>query len=189
MTKEQLIEQVSEYIIKLDKNADLHPEIVAKHITAAIRQILYSTFRKVPTELDLMSKKFTLNIVNNESTLPCSIYQLPDMAAIRRVSLTEDDLDVEQHLFTPREVSMAAVYGLLDVAKVDTSSKYYVSEKSIKWSRLPDGISAVDVWLIPTFDTMEDEDEVYIPSGKDIDFFDVLRTILSGTAKENLLNR
>lgn len=189
MTREQLIEQVSEYIVKLDKNADLHPEIVAKHITAAIRQILYSTFRKVPTELDLMSKKFTLTISNNESTLPCSIYQLPDMAAIRRISLTGEDLDREQLLFTPREVSMASVYGMLDVAKIDTTVKYYVSEKSIKWSNLPTGLTEVDAWLIPTFDTLEDDDEVYIPSGKDIDFFEVIRTILSGTAKENLINR
>jgi hypothetical protein len=86
-------------------------------------------------------------------------------------------------------MSMASVYSLLETSKLTNYVKYYISEKSIKFDDLPQEVTHLNVWLIPTFDSLEDQDEVYIPSGKDIDFFEIIRSILSGTAPAKLQNR
>ena len=185
MTKEQLTELTTEHLIKLDKNSVLHPEIASKLITMAMNQILYDTFRRVPTELDLMAKEFTIDLTDGSAELPVSVYQLPEMAQVRRISLVDDNyLPI-----VPQPVSSIPMYNLLDVGLIDTTISFSLTGKTLTLYNLPSGTTQVKAWLIPTFDTLEDDDEVYIPSGKNIDFYTIIEQIYQSVQPPNLLNQ
>lgn len=185
MTKEQLVELVSKHLIKLDKNNILHPETVSKIITMTFNQILYDTFRRVPYELDLMAKEVTITPVNGEYELQFSVYQLPEMAQFRRFSLTDDP----SFMIVSQPVSGIPIYQNLDVGLIDTTCTYSFVGKKLKFERLPEGTTSLKGWVLMTFDSLDDNDEVYIPSGKGIDFYKIAEQIFSTTQGPNLLNQ
>lgn len=185
MTKNQLIELVSSQLIKLDKNNRLHPEVVSKLISVAMNQLLYDTFRKVPTELDLMSKPYSLTIENGSAELPVTVYQLPESGQIRRFSMADNSVLT----IVPEPLNGMSLYAHLDVGLIDTTPSFSLSGKTMTFNNLSDSITEITVWLIPSFDALEYDDTVYIPSGKSIDLYNIVSQLAGLSQPANLLNQ
>lgn len=185
MKKNQLIELVRNNLVKIDKVNILHPEIVSKYITIAMNQILYDTFRRVPDELDLMSKEYDLTVSGGQAELPVSVYQLPGYAQVRRLVLPQD------YTFTivPEPLNATVLYSHLDVGKISTVPSFSITGDLMLFNNLPSAITSLSAWLIPTFDSLDEDDEVYIPSGKSIDLYTIVSQIAGNSQPPNLLNQ
>lgn len=185
MRKVELIETVKKNLIKLDKNNLLHDELVSRFIATGMNQILYDTFRKVPGELDLMSKIYTIDVEDGESELPVSVYQLPNYAQIRRFAL----LSLTPYMIVPQPLNGESFYSNLEVGLIDTTPSFSLSSQKIFFQNLPEEIVQLKVWVIPSFEDLDYEDEVYIPSGKSIDLYGIIQQLAGSSQPANLNNK
>jgi len=186
MTREKLIEIVKKRL------GGGHYEMLAMNIGMAFNQINYETFRKDLSALDLYTKEFLdvdvdYNTINNYyySTLPEEIVQLPDtQAGVRRIMHScENTL-----IFVPIKKDAKSIFDLLEVGQVDLAIGYSVESTQVIYDRKPQGIDKVRMDLVIPFDKYDDDDVIFIPSGKDELLIETIVNLLQGQPKENKVN-
>lgn len=186
MTREQLIE-----IVKKRLGGKHHHEMIAMNIGMAFNQINYETFRKDLSNLDLYTKEFLdvdvdYNTTNNYyySTLPEEIVQLPDtQSGVRRIMHSCENTLV----FVPMKKDAVSVFALLDQVKTSTIP-FVVEATQVIYTRKPQGIDKVRMDLVIPFDKYDDDDLIFIPSGKDELLIETIVNLLQGQPKENKVN-
>jgi hypothetical protein len=184
MTKEQLVELVSKRVEAIDKGNRLHPETVAKYITMAFSQLFTSTFIKTRRDLDVYTKQYELTVEDGFAPFTVSLYQLPFMAQVRGIA----DISDRTRRYVPVDVSGPSLYDNLDVGLIDDSVSYSITPTGLQFYDLPDAITQVRAWLVPTFDSLDDDDDVHIPASRDLDFFQVIDQIVMSKRPSDLKN-
>jgi len=183
MLKEKLIELVRKKLEKIPEINIAHEETISLHITMAFNEIMYATFRKNKSDLDLYSYPYTVTVTDNQATLPVSCYQLPQNAQIRSITPTEDN----STMIVPVSQGNDVLYRNLDVGKVDTTRSFTLSGDTVTFDGLNTQTTSVKMWLVTSFEDVPYGTNVYVPSGKDIDFLSVVTQIATGQIP-NLLN-
>lgn len=188
MKKITLIETISDWLMS-DNAGDLkgkyHPSIISTWLNSAFNQSIYNAWlngKKYSdfSQLDAWSKIHECTIESQTGTvahafLPFAPVQLPDGLGLREVSDHADNMNV----FAPIEAASNVVFAELEVDSMDTTPTYRLlqnnlntgaGEKShmLKLERMPtgaDAIISVDVMMISSLESLDDYDEMVIPSG------------------------
>lgn len=196
MKKEQLIEFVSQSIIAgeipQEKMKFVHPERLQYFISSAFNTIYYNTYRKDPTELDFHSHTYEADIlydVNEDTyytTPPKTIVQFPNMGGIRKIG-TLQGKKVE---FVKSDINESDLVSgtILDLIS-DSIGYYYANNKIIYRNFDPySGISKVRLKIVVPFIDLDWEEEVYIPSGKDLDLVQIVKQLVLTRQPEDKQN-
>lgn len=164
MTKEQLIELVG-------SNVQGHPQMIAMALGRAFNQLLYSTFRKDLSNLDLYAKNATGTIANGVCDLPQSIVQLPVPGdGIRTITPTKE----KGVYFIPM-----SEHAMRTFQSFSTPSSYVgwcVRNGRIEFEETD--VTDITISYIPPFDALDDEDEVYVPVGADVQLIGLTQQFL-----------
>lgn len=178
MKKVQLVEILHKRIAGRDKSSSLSKPLLEKYISLAWEQIMYDTFKRNPHELDLYAKEYSdLAIVDGKVELPVQIVQLPNMAGIRQLRLGEYSIGIQS-------IGMSAIHDELEVGSVDREYSYSLYGNIIKIYGKQD-YSTVSIFLIPTFDNYEANDDVYVPGGKSQVFVETIYSFLRDYFRDN----
>lgn len=171
MTKEQLIEFIGKEL-----PTPQHPEMIALAVGRAFNQLLYTTFRKDMSNLDLYTRAFNTTIREDGNvlytTIPSSIVQLPVPGdGIRMISPTKE----KGMYFSPMgEHAMRAFEAF------DTPSSYVgwcIRNGRIEYQDTT--VRDITISLIPPFEAYDDDDEVHIPSGADVQLISLAHQFLN----------
>lgn len=174
-----------------------HPEILSKHIEMAwnylIKTVAYREAEQLDDWglLDAFTKTYVpvevkFDEVRNErySNLPVSIVDLPRNRGIRFIS----DIHNQSNQYLYRDNNSVDIYSNLDVSKVIPTPRYYREGDKVFYSGLSSLIPNVLQKLIPNFSSLDDDDEVPIPSAYNKLIFDLVYQQMMNLRPEKLSN-
>ena len=175
-----------------------HPEIISKHITMVlnylIKDVLYKEILRDNNWglLDSYVKSFeNISILENEnrnekySILPASVVSLPANRGVRLVCY----MQTQSSPFFYRNNNTSNIYGGLDVEEVSQQVRYYVEGNKVYYSNhITATASKVLMKLIVTFDNLEDDDDIEIPSGYGKLLFELVMQSMLGMPLEKISN-
>ena len=172
----------------------VHAGTLSVYIGRAFNQIIYETFRKNSSDLDLFSKTFlNVEVKKDEDQgiyyckLPVPIIQLPGAGDGVLSVNTMMGRGIE---FVATGSSLGRIHEDLEVRDMDGPIPYYVTSGRIEFeNKSPiEDISKVKVVLVPSFDALDMLDEVYIPSGKDAEILELVTRFAVGAPVEKEIN-
>lgn len=183
MTKEQLIELVGKALpIKQ------HPAIIGAAIGRAFNQILYSTFRKDLSNLDLYTRGFDTIIHYDEnrdvfySDIPAPIVQLPVPGDGIRMITPIKEKGVH---FVPMKDHAMRMFGAF--TEVSSFVGWAIRNQRVEYESGVEGMQITNHLVIP-FDMYDDEDEIYLPVGADMEIIGLAAQILNGRPEKKTID-
>lgn len=181
MTKEQFVKLIQTQLSNGNVTAALmgkyHPAEIEKFIELAYNDVVgkaysqsqrYSDFSQLDNHIKAYKKVPVLwdqDLCEYYSILPAPIIQIPDNQAIRLISPMLD----QSYAFVYEDNSSTAVFNELEVSVLDSSSSYQVEGSQIRYkSGMSEDMAKAGMLmkLVVQFDSLEDEDEVYMPAGQ-----------------------
>lgn len=188
MTKTELITLVIDRLGG-DKQK-YHPNVITKWITMAFNTIYYTTFRKDLGNLDLYSQTYdnvpVLKDVDRDKyycEFPAPIVQLPEPGeGVRYIHLKKD----RSLKFVPVTIHSAVVFGGLDVNIVDPTIGYSITNGRIEFED-NDVLQyeTLSVRIVRPFEAYDEDEPIYIPSGTDEQFMELIVNLLMGQVPES----
>ena len=184
MKKIQIIDTIIDFLASDaagDSKGVYHPEIVKQHLNNVFNQAVYNTWlngKKFSdfSQLDAWSRTYECNIIaQTHAFLPFPPVQLPDGMGIRQVCDHDDPTVVFAYL----EATANVVFSALDVNTMDDTPTFRLEQNNLftgagepshllrleKLPVAPDQIDSVDVMMIVPIETLDDYDDVVMPSG------------------------
>ncbi len=181
MNKEQLVKIIQTQLANGNVTSALlgkyHPAEIEKFIEMAYNDVVgkaysqsqrYSDFSQLDNHIKAFKNvpvAYDKDLCEYYSILPAPIIQIPDNQAIRLISPMRD----QGYAFVYEDNSATAVFNELEVNALDSSVAYQVEASQIRYkSGMTDDMAAAGVLmkLVVQFDALDDEDEVYMPSGQ-----------------------
>jgi hypothetical protein len=168
MRKVECIEAIIEQL-----PTKVNPKVIELFIGRAFNQIIYETFRKDLTNLDIFTKAYyNVPVQLDEDTdqyyseLPVQIVQLPISGDGVMAIHSMKGKGVE---FAAKKSGMQDIHRELEVAYLDGPISYWLMNGRVEYGAKPflDSIQKVKMSLIPQFGELDMMDEIHIPSGKD----------------------
>lgn len=158
----------------------VHPGTLSIYIGRAFNQIIYATFRKNLSDLDLFSRTYTKVEVKKDNEqqlyycdLPVSIVQLPNAGdGVRGIS-TMAGKGLE---FVPISSNLQKLHEDLEIRDTDGPIPFMVMNNRIEFgNKSPmEDVSEVKLTIIPQFEALDMLDEFYIPAGKDEELLELV---------------
>lgn len=175
-------------------------DYIAFAIGMAFNQIIYDTFRKDLSNLDLYTKTYSADISQDSTTniyysqFPVNgIAQLPDPAeGIRRIMRGKaskiDQIDGIE--FVPIKGNMHLVYDEDEIRQISNAIGYKVMNGRVeyRWMKPEVAEAGVRMDVVRTIDTYGDYEQVHIPSGKDQLILEIVLKMLSGQPYDDIVN-
>jgi hypothetical protein len=200
MTKENLIDLLTTQLAASDITGPmmrkLHQRDIEQLVSMAYNNILfeaYNAFKKTKdtSNFDQYIKTYkdvdvTFDASRDEyySIIPVTLAQLPNNNAIRVISPKRG----QRQAFVYQDNTAVAIFGNLEVDSIMTQTTFYVEGQNVYYEDLGVGQTQVMMKLIPVFTELSDEDEVYIPAGKDQVVFEFVVKALMGRGNEQMAN-
>lgn len=182
-TKEALIELIGR------NYPDAEMQVVEACIGRAFNMIFYETFRNDMSNLDLYAKTYAdVSVLQDEkdtyySLLPVQTVQFPDVAeGVRRIYLKKG---ARVRRFIPVSRDSWNANSLAN--RVSSLVCFSVKSDRVEYKDYPQ-CDSVYMDLVVPFELMDEDDPVYIPSGKDIVLFQMVDSFLKGTPKVDKVN-
>jgi len=180
MTKQELIELIEHNLSGGDTVVDLRgrydPRIISYHIGMVFNQIFYDTFRLNPTGLDLYAQEYTVDILCDNgqyySNLPNSLVQMPRDAGMRQIR--SNVIIEESETFKPMTAQSISLMSRGDLGEFTDDTWYYIRGTKVYYAYADADITSVKMLMLVPFQNLDDEDEIYIPSGKEDEFFQLV---------------
>jgi len=179
MTKEQLIELVGKAL-----PTKQHPAMIGAAIGRAFNQILYSTFRKDLSNLDLYTRPYDTTIEYDSSrdvyysNIPAPIVQLPVPGDGIRMITPVKEKGVH---FVPMKDHAMRMFDVF--TEVSSFVGWAIRNQRVEYESGLQGMQITKHLVIP-FDMYEDEDEIYLPVGADMEIIGLAAQILTGMRPE-----
>lgn len=197
MTKDQFIELIKRRLaggyLTPEQLSKISSDVIEYNVSRAFNQIFYEVFRQDSSNLDLYCKEYrNIDILYDTETdtyysiLPESIVQLPDpQNGVRRINLMQNNTV----RFVPVEADSIGVFDMLDVSLVSDMIKFTVnSGKRIEYYNMNPDYTKVRMSLVIPFEKYEGSDDVYIPSGQELNLADTVIKLLLNQPDEKKLN-
>lgn len=172
----------------------LHPKVVAVFMGRAYNQIIYDTFRKDLSNMDLFAKTYLgVEIEHDEdqdlyySELPVSIVQLPNPGDGVRWISSHKGKEVE---FSPIKAEEYPTMRNLEVHTQAGAIPYWLTGNRVEYGEKV-GINKIDqvkIRIIPQLEDLEMTDDIYIPSGKDEQFLNLVINFINGSPTDKEIN-
>jgi len=188
MRKLELIEAINDRL-PIKK----HPEIISIYLGRAFNQIVYETFSKDFSNLDLYTRVYDVDVKYDEerdvyySELPVSVIQLP-IPGDGVISIqTKKGKSIE---FAAKKAGMLPIHYRLEVSSLDGPIPYYIMNGRIEYETRYglSEVKQVTLRLIPQFEQYDMMDEIHIPSGKDERMLELTVNFLLGAPGDKEIN-
>lgn len=200
MTKQDYIEQLY-FRLGTNDQAGKHPkQLIEVYLDMAWNQILHDTFRKDISSLDFYGKWY--DVVTPALTtsgrysvaLPAPIVQLPNISeGVRKIKF---DLSADDAMYTFRPISEEDYYfskSLQNTEAYINNIDYIVSYNRIEFGDGYDNSTmsgkTLNVLIVRPFKSYDWTEELPIPSGQQVSFFNIATEYAIGTPPVNLSNR
>ena len=199
MTKKGLIEMAQFRLAGGNTVADgigkYHDAMVAVFIARAFEQIMYQIFMKNKSNLDLYAKWFdNVPVVYSNTrstytaTMPVSVVQFPDAAGIRRIMpdrLLKGSMDSS---YVPILIGAEEAYNNLEAGRITSKSGYRLIGKELDLVFHNSNVESLSMLLVVSFDELEDDDTVYLPTGQDVALIDMVTQLMGINKLEDQAN-
>lgn len=189
MKKLEFIEAINERL-----PVKQHPKVIAVWIGRAFNQIIYDTFRKDFSNLDIYTRTYKNVPVKHDddtdvwySDLPVDIIQLPNSGdGVRSIH----SMKGKGPEFTAKKAGMHDIHRKLEVSKLDGLIPYYIMDGRVEYGLKGgiDKIGKVRMRIVPQFESYGMLDEIHIPAGKDQHLFELILQFASGLVPEKEIN-
>jgi hypothetical protein len=197
MTKGDILDLVLEYFgVTADKEKQYHPLVVEKWLSTAFNTVLYNLClagirHSDYAQLDPFIFPYKVGVIcdteRNEyySKLPVSVVALPENRGIYRISPVKD----QKFQFIFRENGTSDIYDSLEYSMIRKKPTFYIENSKIFYDNkmtkeLAD--AGVLMKLIPTFDDIDDDEDIPLPGGKDNDILKLIISELAGKKGEDM---
>ena len=178
----------------LERNREADPNVIEVYIARAWNQIMYETFRKDITNIDIYSKtyknvdiKFDTDIEQYYSEMPTSIIQLPnDGDGVLSIN-TMKGSGIE---FCATRAGMNDIHKDLEVVSVNGPIDFWIMNNRIEYEPRVgiEEIKKVRVRAIPQFEEIDELEDIYIPVGQDERLMELVSQFALGIAPEKEIN-
>lgn len=179
MTKEQLVEFIGKAL-----PTPQHPEMISMAIGRAFNQLLYSTFRKDLSNLDLYTRSYNSEILIDEARdvyyaeIPQQIVQLPEPGdGIRDITPSKE----KGIYFVPLAASAMRMFSVCDEPSAYVG--WCIRNQRVEFES--GRTMPVTMHLIIPFELYDDEENVYLPVGADDELIRLTASFLSVMRPEN----
>ena len=198
MIKAKLIRLIESHFNGTNATADgrskYHPLYIEQFFSLAFNHLMYRLFRADLSNFDQYCKTYT-NITIQQDTatgiwyslLPVPVVQLPDAAnGVRRISGMQNNNSIE---FIPLKRDSWDIWASNNVAVTSKEIGYSVRIDRVEYYKKPlIDTMEVKMDIVPLFDSYEDTDNIPIPSGADIDLFQIIQQLMSGRMPSDKVN-
>jgi len=189
MKKIEFIEAIRK---SLRTNAD--PYLVGFYIGRAMNQIIYDTFRRDISNIDIYAHTYK-NIAVEEDTdqdiyyskLPVSIVQLPISGDGVLSIHSMKGYGVE---FAAKRAELNHIHKNLEVSSINGPIPYWINSGRVEYGKKPmiGELDKVMMRIIPDFGKLDMLDDIYIPTGKDVDVINITRQFLGDLPYDDTVN-
>jgi len=172
----------------------LHAKVLSLFIGRAFNQIIYDTFRKDLTSMDIFTKTYNnIPVVYDAdtdiwySTLPVAIIQLP-MSGDGVMSI--HSMKGKGIEFAAKKAGMQEIHQNLEVNTLSGPIPYWLMNGRVEYG-IKSGIDTntkVRMRVIPQFGALDMLEEIHIPSGKDEQLMELVVQFAGGTPPEKEIN-
>jgi len=173
----------------------LHEKTLAIYIGRAWNTVVYETFRKDFSGLDIYTKTYENVPVSYDadvdvyySALPVSIIQLPIAGDGIRSIHSMKGKGIE---FTAKRAEMEDIHSGLEVGTLDGPIPFYIMNGRVEYGTTSGGIdtiSAVRIRAIPQFEALDMLEEVYFPVGSDERILEIVTNFAIGAIPDKQIN-
>ena len=189
MKKIEFIEAIRK---TLRTNAD--PYLIGFYIGRAMNQIIYDTFRRDISNLDIYAHTYTdVPVLHDEdqdvyySKFPVPIIQLP-ISGDGVISIhSMKGYGVE---FAGKRAELNHIHKNLEVSVINGPIPYWIASNRVEYGRggMIGEMEKVKMRVIPDFGKLDMLDDVYIPTGKDVDIINIVRQFLGDIPFDDTIN-
>jgi hypothetical protein len=201
-----------------DSKGIYHPEIVKQHLSNVFNQAIYNAWLNGKrysdfSQLDAWSKTYEVAVLNQCGArayclLPFAPVQLPDGMGIRQIR-THWECPIygggigTEWTFAPIEATANAIFDELEVSEMDDIPTYRLEQSNVNtgvgekshmlWlENLPVPpetlIDTVDIMMIVPIESLDDYDDVALPTGSEDSLVRQVVDIMSKKPKSDTLN-
>lgn len=192
MRKQAIRELVRSRLLSVDKTAKYHDEVLDSWITMGFNQLLGQLFRKNLGNFDLYTKRFNgVPVLQDANTdiyycdYPADICQTIDVAEGVRAINTPKGIGME---FAPMSGDSMGILPECDVNLVTDVIGYRVFTDRVEFIWMPDDIDTVRMELVVPFYEYEDDEDIKIPGGSDVQLLEIILQLINGTPPKDLKN-
>jgi hypothetical protein len=177
MLKRELIDLIRNRLDDSPKR--IHEEVVSYSLGVAFNSVFFKLFKNL--NLDLHCKAFTYDVAVLDDeyyiTLDQKIVNLPDIpAGIRRISRTSGD----RSEFLPISLNSVQAFDDLEIDHLVDKIGYRLEIPKVIFWNFNQDIKSVKVWLVRPFTSYDDDEEIFIPAGMDLELVDQIVKFLTG---------
>lgn len=173
-------------LVKTTAGIQFMDRTVMLHIDNAWSQVLIQQFIKAPASIDVYVKPVVLHIERGSrypfAKLPCPVIALPDSAGwVRRITwIGGDEFD-----FYPLAPNYLGFMRKLAAGKIIDKICYIVRAGKVELPELPDRIEDVMADIIPTFSSLNEDDEFPMPVGVSENIVGLAVQFITGKTQES----
>jgi hypothetical protein len=189
MLKLELIEALNERL-----PTKVNPKVLSLWIGRAFNQIIYDTFRKNLTSLDIFTKTYNnIDVTFDEDTdtwysnLPVQVVQLPISGdgVLSIHSMKGKGIE-----FSAKKSGMQNIHRNMEVTVLNGPIPYWLMNGKIEYGTKGgiDTVKKVRMRLIPQFGELDMMDEIHIPSGKDEQLMELIIQFAGATPPQKEIN-
>jgi hypothetical protein len=195
MVKKQLIELVSRHIKGNDSSVDrkyqADKRIIELDIAAAFNTIIYTIFKKEPSNLGRYTKKYkNVAIVQDPDTLkyyailPATVIQFPTPTdGIWKIN----EMQGRDISFVAMDKRKNEMFYESEFQSIDNVIEFSLSSNIVDFENHDPDITEVLMDLVVTFTEWDDDEDVPLPAGQDLNIVNIVRE-LSGLRPIDKLN-
>ena len=172
----------------------LHEKTIAIYIGRAWNTVVYETFRKDFSNLDIYTKTYGNVVVSYDadidvyySLFPIPIIQLPIAGDGIRSVHSMKGKGIE---FAAIRSEMQDIHSGLEVGTLSSPIPYYIMNGRVEYGNTGgiDTITAVRMRAIPQFEALDMLDEVYFPVGSDERILEIVTNFAVGAIPQKEIN-
>ena len=189
MKKEELVDLTIARVS--NESYQIHPELISRYIALGYNDIFYAKFLRY-INLGIYCKR-TLQTVKLDEDLDIYYCEIPQSTVslpaypdgIYRITEKKGNLKIT---FIPVAHQAMAIFQNLEVSHVTNSVYFSSMDGRIEFARFNNKIKEVLVYYLPSFEVLEDEDDIPLPSGKAMDLVGMVTQFVIGKVEPKMSN-
>lgn len=162
MTKQEFIDLVKTILPGRGINHAFHSMTIEKLASLVYSDIIKQYGSANPNALSNFRRPYTAQVVGDSAVIPVSFIALPQNGSGILVKSPDNTL-----MYVPVGEEESILLKEIDTDEIDSVVGYYVSGSKLYFHNIPDSITEVSVSVIPTLDSLSDEDQLVLPAGAD----------------------
>lgn len=162
MTKQEFVDLVKVLFPGRGINHAVHSMTIEKLASLVYADVIKQYGSANPNALSNFRRPYTVSVTNSSATIPVGYISLPQNGSGILVKAPDNTL-----MYVPIGEEESILLKEIDTDELDSVVGYHASGNKLYFHNIPDSVSEVTISLIPTLDTLSDDDELVLPVGTD----------------------